>query len=420
MAAPFAIRELRYKSGTTFNKTHTAASNAAWDPGTAVKIRAHDISLDGLEYSSEMDPTMRSYLVPQYPAIPTLRMGKLAFKAFLEGANSGATASPVATLLSLIMGGVANPSARTDAVEGGSTTTTINATAHGQTDGMAVLLGVRGDAQGNGEARVVTNASANAFDLLMAITGAQDVSDALVYSTTVYLRNTTQNYIDFLCIGKSAEDQIQGVGGMGPFKLSGLAPGEVPKVEFDLTLADWQEVPSGERDALSSGTAATGNQPATDRGLGGCFIQDVGTTTRAAFKISDLSIDPGIEFAPIPDPNGVNGVGGWQLVKAEPSFEFTAILEGSTDPLIGFYDDFANGALAAGAQAKHVLFQFGHTAQRCVAIDFPRSYFTVAPVRVEVGGLVGVKCKMHATAGAHDETSAAAALANSPMRIHFF
>lgn len=415
-AAPNRIREVRYLNGTSLNTTFTAASNAAWAAGTATKLRViDDVDQSSLEYPSEPDPTLESQLYRARAHIPTIRTGSVKFSMFLEGAESDTSANPVATLLSHIMGGIQNPnSARTDAAEASGSSTVVKMTTHSSETGTAILVGTRGDSKGGAEVRVVTDTNANAVTATMAFPGTPATSDAVVNSTTVFFDDATQQYIDGLVIGKSTEDQWQWLGGMGPFSLEGLNPGEIPKVGFDLSVVDHQIVPAADRDQLEPTSATQGNQPALNRGIGGCFIQDNGTTTRAAFKIADLVINPNVTFQPIPDPNGVNGLGGWQRVPSEPTFEFTAILEGGADPF-GWVADFENGATSTGMQAKQLLFQFGHTAQRCVAIDFPKAYFDARPTRVEAGGLAAVRVVGHGEFG-----TTGTALADSGMRIHFF
>ena len=414
MASPVNIREVRFVSGTTFNTAHTAADNAAWAPGTATKLRVLTSDASGLVYASEEDATLEQRLFAGRSPIPTLRNGQFSFATYLEGAYTNITANPVATLLSKIMGGVASPAtARTDTVEAASSTTSLNLAAHGVSTGTAVLVGSRGGGGGNAEVRVGTASDVNTFDLTMALP-ADPSTETLTYSTTVYNHDTTQNYLDFLAIGDSAEDQIQTIGGMGTFSFANISPGEVPRIEFEIMVGDWQEVPSGERDQLEPTSAVQGNQPAIDRGLGGFFLGDNGSTTRTAFKVADVSINPGISYEAIPDPNGINGIGGWRRVRGQPTVEFTALLEGGADPLPGFYDDFAAGT------AKQLLIQFGDS-NPAAAYDMPYCFFQSAPVRAEAGQLAGVKCVLVGhSPPTQDTDTQATALQYSAQRIHFF
>lgn len=420
MASPVRVRELRYLSGTTFNTTFTAADDAAWAAGTAVKLRPISFDASGLDYSSEADPTLESQLYRGRPNIPLIRTGGIKFGLFLEGAQSDTAANPVATLLSKILGGIQGPaSSRTaNAVTSGGSTTVLASTGIGAKvyPGQAVLCGLRSEARGHGEVRVIASEATDSVTFAMAIQGAmtETLPDVGVISTTVYFDpGADQSYLDFLAIGHSAEDQLQVIGAMGGFELADLGPGKVPKINFDLRCGDWQEVASGDRDQLEPTSAASGNAPAGSRGLGGFFLQDNGTTTRAVYKCADFSCSPGIAYEPVPDFNGVNGLGGWQKVVSVPTWEATLLLEGSTDPLPGFYEDFVAGT------AKQLLVQFGHAAQGTVAIDFPKCYFDGPPIRTDAGGLTAVKVKGHGEMVAYSRSAATDSLAVSPMRIHF-
>lgn len=435
MASLHRVKELRFLSGTTFQTAWSSgagdetddANATAWAAGTATKVRMAAMpDFSGLEYKFAENPTIESQHMVGRDPIPTLGDGSFKFSMFLSGANSDATASSLATVMSKIMGGVENPGARTDEADSSGTHTATRLYAAGiegnVKPGVGVLVGTRGDGRGEAEARPISAEGTDFIDVPMAWSAAPNNNDAVVLATTVYYHpEATQDYLHFLAIGHSAEDQQQMLSCMGGFELSDLAPGEVPMVTFELSCAVWQEVPSGQRDQLEPGTAPSGNILKPELGRGGFFLQDNGTTTRATFKAANISIDPGVAYVAVPDPNGVNGIGGWQKQFSPPTCEFDLILEGNADPLPGLYDDFANGAAAAGAQAKQLILQWGHTAQRCCMIDFQKFWIDGAPVRSEVGGLAAVKVKGHGEfAPMSDPTDADTALANSPMRIHEF
>jgi hypothetical protein len=261
--------------------------------------------------------------------------------------------------------------------------------------------------------------------LSMALPGAPlgGGSDDLVFSSTLYMDYTSsQKYVDLLAIGQSAEDQVQAIGGIGGFSLNNLEPGQGPRVSFDLQFADWQEVPSADRDQLEPGTAPTGKNPAVDRGLGGFWIADAGSAQAlAAFKISDLSITPGVTFEQVPDRNGVNGIGGWQRVVSDPEMSFKIMLEGGADPLPGFLNDFADTTTTPGDSgvAKQVLVQFGATQGKTVLAEMPRAKFRGVPVRDPAGNIMAVSCTVVGTTPDHADTTALKLL-NSPLKLHLF
>ena len=85
---------------------------------------------------------------------------------------------------------------------------------------------------------------------------------------------------------------------------------------------------------------------------------------------------------------------------------------------VAFDDDFAAGA-TTNMQAKQILFQFGSTAGRCCAIDFPCANLDAAPAFDSSGELVGVRVTGHGETTVHSGASDAS-IANSAMRIHYF
>ena len=270
MAVPSRIRELRYWPSTTFRTTHVNAATSNWaaSGGDATKLRVISFDGSGLEYTGEDDPTLESQWHAGRAQVPLTRMGTVAFGTWLEGGEASGAANPVATLLSKFMGGIQTGQAD-DAAEAAGSITVINAIGHGLSTGMAVLQGARGDSEANAEVRVIVNTDVNTITAKMAWPVAGASGAAVVSSCTVFFDPTaTQSYLDLLAIGKTAEDQIQTIAGMGNFTLEAIAPGEAPKINFSVQVADWQEVPTANRDTLEPGTAASGNQPATLRGAG--------------------------------------------------------------------------------------------------------------------------------------------------------
>jgi len=419
MAAPQPsnIRELRYLSGTAFNTEFVDADSTAWAAGTATKLRILSFEA-ATEYQSEEAPELEAQMYSLRPPVPTIRVGGFKFSTWMEGANTDSTDNPVATLLGKILGGVQGPADSNRTVASDAITdsdmfgdTGINTTVKA---GMAALVGSRGDSRGDAYVGVISTTDATSFSVSMAFTDSIDTSDSATISTTVFYDDeATQQYVDFLAVGKSAEDQIQAIGCQGMFTFEDIGPGQAPKIAFDFMCADWQEVASGARDQLEPTSAAQGNLSATLRGLGGFWIGDQGSTTRTEFKCAELSIDPGLTLEPHPGYNGVNGKEGWKIVRGVPTFEATILLEGNADPLPGFYDDFTAGT------AKQVLIQWGTTAGKTVAIDFPNAYFDTEPRRTDAGPYQAIKITGHGHRTAFDRSTADDALEVSPMRLHF-
>ncbi len=420
MASPVSVRELRYRAGTTLNLTHTAPDTAAtWDTTNSTKLRIISCDLSGLTYDAEDDPTLESQFLRGRPKVPTLRKGAIKFGMWAEGAESTITANPVATLLSKIAGGIASPvgSRTMTALTAGSDADTIASTNIGAKVqvGQAVLLGVKGDGDGGGEVRIIEAEATDSINVAMALSGSMVTNGVIVISTTVFPDPTaTQNYLDFVALGHSAEDQMQTIGGMGTFSVEGLNPGELPKIGFEINVADWQEVASGDRATLSPSVTPSGDLPASTRGLGAFLLGDASTNTRTTFKVADVTFTPGVTYEALPGFNGINGIEGWQMVPSTPTLEATVLLEGSTDPLPGFYDDFVAGT------AKQLIVQCGSTAQKTFAIDMPYCVFDTVPIRTTIGNMQGVKVTLRGLTQDLTASNTAQYLAKAPWRIHFF
>lgn len=413
MANPNAIRELRLiNTGTTFNTQHVSANAAAWNITNTVQLRIQSWDATDLKYESQPDGTLQSRLHGAPYHIPTLRKGGVKFKCYLPTADNAVTIDPVANVLSAIMGGtVIAPTSRTLLCGTGSNATHINMqTAHGISNGMAILFGVKGDGAGGGEVRsILSTVNANTVILNMALQAAPVDGSLAVCSHTIFLdEDQAQTYFDGLAIGKETDDAQQFVGAMGPFKISGTGPGDLPSVDIELQCADWQFVQGITR----SGTVPAGNKPPTNRGLGGFFVGDSQTTVapvaRGVMKVADIDIDPGLKYEALPDPNGVNGIGGWVRMQSSPSLKFSSIY---SEDMPGLYNDWTTPT------AKQIIVQFGAAQQGCCAVEFQRYWLNTSPVPKAIGGLAGVEIDGHGDEG---QANTNGDRERSSIRIHVF
>ena len=395
--ASSAIRELRYVSGTTFNAASdlAAADHADWNPGTAVKLRITAFDDSGLEYESVDDATMQTSILGKPAPIPTIRRGSFSFSTYLGAGAADTSANAVATLMSKIMGNATAPTTKTYSASGTHDTTTIQATDIDDIGvGGLVLVGTRGDGGGNGECRVVTASvgASNEITVFPALPAAPSDADVIVVAYRAYLDTATAHqYIDFTTIGGSDADQRQMAGCQATaVELAGTGPNEAPMLNFSMGVGDWREVASGDRDTLSTTSTPEGNDPPTDKGLGGVFFGDAASSTRNAYAIGPVSIPHlGHSHAEIPSQNGVNGIGGWCRVPRDEGFTATFSILWDDD-MSGLYDDFVNGT------AKYIHAQFGHAAQKCASLLMRRCFLVAAPKRVDINGLAGVEITVRA------------------------
>lgn len=422
MGSPFAIRQLDYKSDTTFATTF---GNASAFSGTKLPILSYDAS--GLEYGFEPDPGMQTRRYARQQPVPGQREGSFTFSTPADAGASDNTANIIATFLSKIMGGIqtANDSDRSitldDSGTGGPSHSTsriyaASGTFNSEVVGSGIMLGTRGDGKGNGEVRrisaVGTEGSSDYADVDMLWSGTPADTDVAVIATTVYLDpDATQEYIDFLAMGHPSNVQRQMISCQGVFELQSLAPGEKPRFMFTMTPADW-EWSTSNLGTLSS-TVPSKVYPG-ERGLGGLFLQDNGSTGRTVFKGGDVALPSFMEYVPDDSHNGVNGKGGWTKMPTSPIISLTLQMD---EDMPGLYNDFANEAVGgSSAQAKQLMVQYGHTKQQCFAIDIPKCYLLGDPKETDLNGLAAVRITLQADEAATSGTD----LARSPIRFHFF
>jgi len=374
---PDRIRELRALIGTTANKTYVAASNAAWAAGTAYVLPITAIDVSKLVHQGIESKVLTRRMHEAPAAKEGLSASELPISIPLGMGSADTTAPFEATLLSAFFGGLASPTVKTHVVAASpapSATGWTSEADHGLSPGMAVLV--------NGEVRrVATCPTTTSLTLEMALSAAPAHDDVVVNSHTVYLDPTaTQSYLDLLGIGYHAEDQFQCLRCMGPVKFSGLGAGEEPSMDLALTVPQWQEVPAADRDQLEPSTAPNGSgQAPTSRALGGFFMGDWGSTTRAAVESADWSIDPGLQFVYKADANYENRMGACKRVGGKVSGSITVYI----DLDYGLHADFP-------ATDKQMLWQFGNTAQACVAITIPRARLKSKPVRKSINNCSGL------------------------------
>jgi hypothetical protein len=419
MASPNNLRELRYYSSSTFNSgAFTDASSAKWDPSAntdIIKLRTTAYDDSGIEHQSEPDPTLQVNVYGRPANLTTIQAGTFTFSTFVGARYAGANTDspPIATLLSKLCGEL-DAATADDAIEAASTSTVLNLTGHSIGKGQAVMVGTRGDARGNAEIREVLDTTANTVTLNMALSAAPSASDVVRIATTVSLNDAaTQEYQDFLAIGHASNDQRQMFGCVGSFELAAASTSELPQFNFTMTPAQHQWVPDGELDAFQPATAAEGRNPPIDRGLGGFFLQDNGTTTRAVLKGGNIELPAFLNFIPVPDLNGINGIGGFQVAPPENGIvcSFTLLFDEDMD---GLHADYI---ASTGGTAKQLLVQYGNEAGKCFAFSIPKGFIDVAPVPEDMNGLRAVRVTMHA----EDQSDLGGdSRSQSAIRFHWF
>lgn len=396
---PNRIHEVRALFGTTLNTSFTAANNAAWAAGTANVLACTDIDISGCKRVGVESAVRQRRLSGAPSNIPSVYEMPIKLDMYLGKGSSDTTPPFMATFLSKIMGGIISPPAKTDTTEAGSTETVINATAHGMSAGMAVLI--------DGEVRRINSTNTDDYTLNMALSSAPSDGTTIVNSHTVYWDDAaTQQYIDLLGLGQHVEGQWQALAAMGGFSFTGLGHGEIPGVSLALNAGQFQIVPSGERDQLEPTQALDGEHGPAGKEHGGFYLGDYGATTRLAPASAEWAIDPGIVYESVENRYYPNAVGEWRKVSFKPTFGATILVEEDTAGLIADFD---------AKTAKQLIYQFGSTAENCVAIIMPKAYLDSGPNQAAMGNFSGLRIEGHS-----DGYNATGGLSDSNMAIHWF
>lgn len=405
--AQVSIQEVRIAPVTVVNTTHTNAALAAWTTSnaTVLKLRVLEVKKDGLTEPGIQDATLQTRLTGAPAPLKGLQTGNLGLTTYLgSGPTSGVTADPYATIAGRIMGTIASPTTQKWFYVG-ATSNTSNIVCNAMTDcgllnGMGVLIG--------GEARIATNVQPTYVTLNMALSSAPAAaSNAIPAHSAHFEEAATQYYFDWLTIGKSTADQRQGLAAQTGLKLSGLAPGEAPRMELDLKTVHWRWCPANSRATIAHATPS-GNDPPTGYQYGGFLMADAGSqVARAAIRAAQFAIDAGINWSPRTDPNGNNALGGWIRDPMRPTMEFTVAYD---EDMPGLFDDFE------AKTAKQVMLQLGTAAGKTVLIYFPRFFLDAAPTEAALNNEAGLKIVGHGD----DNYQSGFELYSSSMSLHWF
>jgi hypothetical protein len=412
LASPASIREVRVHVTDTFHTSHAnAGADGDWNVSNADihKLRAISVDVSGLTQPGIEDGELQTRMHAKPAMIAGLAKGSLKFSTYAGGAYANVDVGPEWNVARACAGGV-QPPTTSRSIAAGAAVDTVNVNLTGVESvasiGMAALIGVRGDGRGGAEVKTINAVDTDHIGLSIATAAAATTSDNVTFSTVIYPdEDATQHYLDALIVGHASADQIQTIGGGVTFGLSGAGIGELPTLDFDVAVADWQHAPSGSRASLLYGTDPRGGDPAFHRGTGIAHIGDHGSSTRTAYKATDWTFSPGISYAEIPSVSGINGVGGHQHLPGSPTMECT-IITAEDDGLI---DDFPD-------TAKAVLLQLGSAPRKCIAIELPKCYLTERPQRVEVNNLTGWRLKFRGT----EDYVSGNDLRSAAWRIHIF
>ena len=376
---------------------------------SARQVRAVSPPTITLAQAAMADPTQRSTISPLYAPILGLKSGsKLTFPTFLRGTGTaagdgvaGLTSSTLAEgrLLYQAMGGE-DSSTGTTVNDASATTTSFDvASAAGLAEGNGVLV----DIGGTLEANVIASISGSTVTFLRAFSAAPSNGATVNAGTTYYVTETVPGYLQFRLLTSegNGEGYWQMLGCVADLKLADLAPGQIPKCNWDVMATSWA-LNTGV--ALASSSFTNSSQPPVPGVASELYLGTYGNTTRTVVGVSALDIDPGLTWQPVPSvSDGVEGVQSYVRSASAPTVNMTlTTFEGDR------VSDFSAGT------AKFLHYQMGSTAGSTVLIEIPRMIPAALPQRSNVNSQAGMQCQYIGVA----DLTESGAMAQSPIRIH--
>jgi len=424
-AKAFALHEAKYLFiGTTYSSTYVDADHAdfAHDGTDCFKARfqPEPLDLSGLTYPRLPDPSARTRLRGRAQGILGLRTGGFSISHYL---NSSTADDFILTLLGYVLGGSSTPSADSDIVDAGSSTTVLEidgvVAATGVAAGHALLCGVKGDGRGNGEVIGVDSVTADTINLSRATKTAMESADVIWVSHTVYPDPDAAVEIwNMLLTGADAAspDQYNLVGCQSrglTFGNLGVSDGELPIFTLDIGCGDWRLEPIGSVRAMEHTVAPLGANPALPKEQGGLWVTDSSAlAARGYFLGGNYTIDPDHTMVPLIDPQHSNQIGGWKKVMGNAKWSWVGYSdEGSPDQPV---PDLSTGFETDGHELQ-LMYQFGNAADSCFAIDISQGLIDEQLKRTELNS-----CAAWTVSGHAEEGATTTDLLAADFKIHFF
>lgn len=406
--AHVALKELRTFWGTTFNTTHTAPNDAAWNTTNTTKLRVISIDESGLVSPGIPDETIQTRLHGTPAPFPGLRKGTLKFSTYLTGGNGVSTqitGDAITNMIGYAMGNVTTMTGKQYVIQSTGTSTS-NVVMNGINASMVVGQGILFPS--TKEARIASTIGENHVTLNMVLndtpTGNAVIGHTCYFDETAVLPSSNR-YCDWLIVKPATDTSFQGVGAVASFTIKGTNPGEAPVLDWELQTADYQ-LATFSLASLAPSATPRGGDPPTGKYQGGVFMQNIGSTVRNEFGAGDIVINPNIKWSERRDLFGVNGIYRWWREPGSPTLEMTIAQWTKVAPVYNFDDKVA----------KHIMIQFGSGPGACVMIHYPKFFLDDSTTSKPLGNESGFQVKGHGD----DNYTAGNECASSAMTISIF
>lgn len=224
--------------------------------------------------------------------------------------------SGLGLMLKAIMGGEALGEGSVAA--GGSTAVVVNVSAgDGAQWASGKIMGWDHPTTGI-EWREVESVSTDAVTLKRGFSGVPQTSDALYNASTYYMTANPSESLAFLVEGLESDDRWLLTGGQATGGMTvavDLTGGQLPRITFSLTFANWfasDETSSSITGALAVATYSAYNPIVGEAGIYEAWTIGAPTfSTTQAIHVSALAFEPHIAFGPYTSPSGVNTIERW-------------------------------------------------------------------------------------------------------------
>jgi hypothetical protein len=322
------------------------------------------------------------------------------------------TASLLETLLGIVFGNVTS-SGTGDTFTGAGTAAAPGTTAaNGLVAGSLIRGGTLGDAKGNGQFVAVASHAANVATLFTAFDAVPTAANVLYSAVNVYPSEApTSTTIQSIRVLLQTANLCYELHGVVPTNVSlgGFKAGQVPFIEVTWAVAWWRYSTQTFPNAVATETFMPAPTAA-----GSLFVNDVGTTTRAAANLrryTDLTIDYKLGVELVVGPGGVNQF--QELVQAirtvdeiRVSWIENADAQTLTPVLPGY---------GTATTFKHVLLTHNPTATKAMGIYMPNVCVTNVAVQYQDQNINRLKVEGMAYTG----TTTTSDLTASAFRMAF-
>src|SRR3990167_253618 len=380
----------------------------------ATRLLVTNIDVSGLSQPVLMRETANQtlYAGGQNHPINGPKGGSFTFtvEAYGHGADPTAalTATPLYTLLGLLMGG--SEAATVGSTASSNWSTGASGAASGATiaTGAMLFLGDPGDTRGGGQAALAQSYSGSTLSLRNAVLDGLDSGDDVRGALTVYPADsgTIDSTLRFWVGTANMQYWVRGcvLSGMS---WAGLNSGEVPTITLTISCADW-----GHANETFPSTMATADKTPIYNSIG-ClhFTTNSGTTTRSVDVARNITIDLSPQVVALMGPGGVGthqNIQGWRRTGFEATLSFDSEAEAVATHT--YYDWVTTSP--ASRTAGLAVYTCSSIHGRALAFAFPCLLpADDVPIQGEVDGL-NYNTRIRLKAYSHESQSSALAKAH--------